>query len=122
MYWFFFQLLLPFCDTSKSGVRDDQRMNYYTEVSKFTNVYAYLNGQGSNYRHVWKNTSSMELVCFDGVLFHDGSLGVTNGAIYKRWDPKNDNYLEKITLKVCNNDACPKRGEPEYDPTSRPRL
>jgi len=128
---FFFQLLLPFCDTSKSGVRDDPRMNYYTEVSKFTNVYAYLNGQGSDYGHVWKNTSAMELVRFDGVLFHDGSLGGSNGAIYRRWDPRNDNYSEKIrnamtitrygelkrNLKLCNNDACPKRGEPEYDPS-----
>jgi hypothetical protein len=106
-------------------------MNYYTEVSKFTNVYAYLNGQGSDYGHVWKNTSAMELVHFDGVLFHDGSLGGSNGAIYQRWDPKNDNYSEKITnamtitrygelkrnLKLCNNDVCPKRGEPEYDPS-----
>ena len=58
----FFQLLLPFCDTSKSSVRDDPRMNYYTKVLKFTNVYAYLNGQGSDYGHVWKNMSAMELV------------------------------------------------------------
>ena len=106
-------------------------MNYYTEVSKFTNVYAYLNGQGSDYGHVWKKILAMELVRFDGVLFHDGSLGGSNGAIYRRWDPKNDNYSEKIinamtitrygelkrSLKLCNNGACPKRGEPEYDPS-----
>ncbi len=74
----------------------------------------------------------MELVQFNGVLFHDRSLGGSNGAIYQRWDPKNDNYLEKIrnamtivtrygelkrNLKLCNNDACPKRGEQEYNPS-----
>ncbi len=109
-------------------MRDDPRMNYYTKVLKFTNVNACLNGQGSDYGHVWKNMSAMELVRFDGVLFHDGSLGGWNGAIYQRWDPKTDNYSEKIrnamtitrygerNLKLCNNDACPKRGEPEYNP------
>jgi hypothetical protein len=30
----------------------------------------------------------MELVHFDGVLFHDESLGGSNRAIYQRWDPK----------------------------------
>ena len=58
---FFFQLLLPLCDTSKSGVQDDPRMNYYTEVSKLTNMYAYLSGQGSDYGHVFKNTSAQPL-------------------------------------------------------------
>eukprot|EP00521_Asterionellopsis_glacialis_P000227 CAMPEP_0195249198 /NCGR_PEP_ID=MMETSP0706-20130129/1978_1 /TAXON_ID=33640 /ORGANISM="Asterionellopsis glacialis, Strain CCMP134" /LENGTH=359 /DNA_ID=CAMNT_0040300965 /DNA_START=20 /DNA_END=1102 /DNA_ORIENTATION=+ len=35
---FFFQLLLPFCDPMKSGIADDPRIGYYTEVEKFTNA------------------------------------------------------------------------------------
>lgn len=128
---FFYQLLLPLCDTSKSGVEDDPRMNFYTEVTKFTNVYAYLSGTGSDYGHAFKNTSAMELLRFDGVLFHDGSLGGSNGALYRRWDHTNDTYSQRIAetmtmtryseikrfLKLCNNDGNPKRGEDGYDPS-----
>ena len=127
---FFFQLLLPFCDTSKSGIPNDPRKSYYTECSKFTNSYAYLQGQGSDYGHVWKNTSAAELLHFDGVLFHDGTLGGSNGALYRRWDKSNDCYSKNIAeaitvtryaevkrnLKLCNNSECPKRGQPGYDP------
>eukprot|EP00957_Ditylum_brightwellii_P135435 10326415-Ditylum_brightwellii.AAC.1 len=63
---FFFQLLLPLCDTPKSGIRNDPRMSYYTELSKFTNAYTYLQGKGSDYGHVWKNTNAAELLHFDG--------------------------------------------------------
>lgn len=128
---FFLQLLLPLCDTSKSMVANDPRMNYYTEVSKYTNVYAYLHGQGSDYGHVWNNTTAAEILHFDGVLFHDGILGGSNGALYRRWDENSVCYSEKVAksitltrygeikrnLKLCNNDALPKRGEEGYDPS-----
>jgi hypothetical protein len=28
----------------------------------------------------------------------------------------------KRNLKLCNNDVCPKRGEPEYDPVRQPKI
>ena len=37
---FFLQLILPMCDTTKSGVRNDPRKLYYSDVEKFTNIYA----------------------------------------------------------------------------------
>ena len=127
---FFFQLLLPLCDTAKSGIANDPRRSYYTELSKFTNSYAYLQGQGSDYGHVWKNTTAAEILHFDGVLFHDGTLGGSNGALYRRWDKTNDCYSKiiaesmtitrhnelKRNLKLCNNSEVAKRGQPGYDP------
>lgn len=127
---FFFQLLLPLCDTSKSGIEGDPRQSYYTELSGFTNLYAYQGGQGSDYGHVWKNTTAAEILRFDGVLFHDGTLGGSNGALYRRWDEENDCYSKRIAeamtltrfaeikrnLKLCNNEKSAKRGERGYDP------
>lgn len=128
---FFFQLLLPLCDPSKSGIDQDPRMAYYTDVCRFTNANAYLSGQGSDYGHVWNNTSACELLHFDGVLFHDGVLGGSNGALYRRWN-KNiaccyskdiatsmtlTRYGEiKRNLKLCNNDTAPKRSQQGYNP------
>jgi hypothetical protein len=68
---FFFQLLLPICDPSKSGITNDRRAPYYTELSKFTNLYAYQSGCGADYGHKWHMTSAAELLHFDGVLVHD---------------------------------------------------
>lgn len=127
---FFYQLLLPFCDPKKSGVANDPRVAYYTEVERFTNASAALSGQGSSYGHTWKATSACELLKFDGVLFYDGSLGGSGGAIYRRWDQSccmyNKDIANAMTLtrwgelkrnmKLCLNQSCPKRGERNYDP------
>ena len=48
---FFYQLILPLCDTSKSGVENDPRMNYYCEVEWWSNLYALQLGLGGSYGH-----------------------------------------------------------------------
>jgi len=127
---FFFQLLLPFCDPAKSGVNGDPRIPYYTDVEKYTNASAALSGQGSSYGHCWKPTSTGELFRFDAILLHDGVLGGSDGALYRRWD-KNcitfskeiaasmtlTRYAEiKMHVKLCVNGIAPKRGESNYNP------
>ncbi len=127
---FFFQLLLPFCDPSKSGVEDDPRIAYYTEVEKFTNASKFLTGTGVSYGHEWSQTSAAELLCHDGILVQDGVLGGSDGALYQRWDTSSPMYSSLIansmTLtrygelkrnkKLCVNISSPKPDQPGYDP------
>lgn len=130
---FFYQLLLPICDPSKSGIADDPRIAYYTDVEKFTNASKHITGQGVSYGHKWKVTSAGELLQFDGIVAHDGVKGGSNGALYRRWDIAcPEMYSEAISKtmtltrfgelkrskKLClNNDKSnPARGEPGYNP------
>ena len=39
-FLFFYQLILPICDTNKSGIDDDPRLPYYSAVEKWSNGYA----------------------------------------------------------------------------------
>ena len=128
---FFYQLLLPICDPSKSGVEGDPRKPYYTEVERFTNASKCLSGAGSSYGHSWTQTTAAELLCHDGVLFMDGVLGGSEGALYQRWDDTSPMYSPHITnsmtmtrwcelkrnKKLCVNETAKKRGDPGYDPS-----
>ena len=126
---FFYQLLLPFCDTQKSGLHNDPRMSYYSELESWTNGYALQIGLGGSYGHKFKNVLINELVNFDGILVKDGVKGGSDGAIYRRWqncEDMDDNIINamtyrrflqiKRTIKLCDNRMCPKRGEEGYDP------
>ena len=62
---FFYQLILPICDPSLSGVADDPRKSFYTEVERFSNLYAAQIGLGGSYGHEFKSISIPELVHFD---------------------------------------------------------
>ena len=127
---FFFQLILPFCDPSKSGIEDDPRYPYYTEVEKFTNTSKSFSGAGISYGHEWNPATANELLCHDGILFLDGALGGSNGALYRRWDPSSIMFSKQIadamTLtrygelkrnkKLCVNEFHHDRQHPKYNP------
>jgi hypothetical protein len=126
---FFYQLLLPICDPTKSGIDDDPRKAFYSKVEGFTNSYAYSIGLGGSYGHRFKSIDLHELVHFDGVVVRDGVRGGSNGALYRRWMDGADQdeliaesihhcrWLQiKRCIKLCNNETAPKRGEPDYDP------
>ena len=104
-------------------------MSYYSQVETWTNAYALQLGLGGSYGHRFNNVMIQELVNFDGVLVKDGVKGGSDGAIYRRWQNSEDmdqaiidsmsyrRFLQiKRTLKLCDNRACPKRGEDGYDP------
>ena len=127
---FFYQLLLPICDVSKSGVEDDQRMPFYSKVEEWSNIYALGIGLGGTYGHTYKNVTSKELVRFDGCVVRDGVRGGSGGALYRWWmegTDYDDNISSALTYrrfiqikrvkKLCNNSTAPKRGEEGYDPT-----
>ena len=80
---FFFQLLLPMCNPKQSGVEDDNRMSYYDDVMRFSNIYRYEKNIGMSYGHKILEASMPEFVHFDGVVVRDGVLGGGDGAIYR---------------------------------------
>eukprot|EP00957_Ditylum_brightwellii_P205292 15343244-Ditylum_brightwellii.AAC.1 len=74
---FFYQLLFPICDTSKSNVNDDPQKNFYTDVAHFTNQYALNKGLFSGYDHSCDIVKMKELVIemafFSPMLQGEGS-------------------------------------------------
>lgn len=128
---FFYQLLLPFCDPAQSGIADDPRMPFYTNVLRFSNLYSFHNNLGSGpYGHYFDPLTLEDIIHFDGVPVRNGTLGKSDAALHRRWmnsssayDPEIDQSISharwlqvKRVIKLCDNDKCPKRGEPGYDP------
>jgi hypothetical protein len=127
---FFLQLLLPMCDPTKSGIDGDPRRPYYTNVEAWTQKYATTLGLGGSYGHEFKPVLAQELVHFDAALVRDGVHGGSDGAIYRRWQTSSTIFDTRIadsithtrwlqikrTLKLCDNESAPKRGEVGYDP------
>ena len=72
---FFYQLLFPMCDTSKSNANGDPRKNFYTDVAHFTNQYALDKGLFSGYGHSCGNVKVKELVHWDDILFAHAARG-----------------------------------------------
>ena len=127
-FLFFYQLLLPICDISKSGIANDPRLSYYSNVEEWSNMYACKLGLGGTYGHAFKNLTARELMVHDGCIVRDGVRG-GNGAIHRRWmncaDYDDDIFTAmphrrwlqaKRVKKLCNNDVAPKKGEEGYDP------
>ena len=57
-FLFFYQLILPICDTKKSGIDDDPRMSYYSAVERWSNFYAVNLGLGGTYGHSFRNVTA----------------------------------------------------------------
>ena len=129
-FLFFYQLILPICDTARSGIPNDKRLPYYAKVEEWSNLYAFQIGLGGSYGHEFRNVTLKEIVQHDACIIRDGVRGGSSGAIYRRWQIGAD-YDDDIAMaisfrrwlqvkrvkKLCNNDVVPKRNEPEYDPT-----
>ena len=88
---FFYQLLLPLHDTKKT-IQGDPRQLYYSEKSKWTNVYAAELGlMGSGYGHKFEPVNPTQLLKWDGIIVQDGVHGGSNGAILRRTDLREGN-------------------------------
>ena len=99
---FFYQLLFPFCAPSDSGVAEDHRMPFYSNVSVFTNMYAMWKGAGSGYGHDFTQVSIPELVHWAGVPLCNGALDGRLATLFHCWkehDPRYDPVIaENIKL------------------------
>jgi hypothetical protein len=128
--FFFWQLLFPICDPKRSGIDEDPRLPFYSEVENWKQKYAASQGLFGAYGHEFKPVMSSELLHFDMAVIRDSVLGGMGGAIYRRWsmadlayDPEiasamsHSRWLQiKRTYKLCDNDLSPKKGKPGYDP------
>ena len=128
---FFYQLILPFCDPSQSGVPQNPRRAFYTDALKFSNLYAFQNNLGTGpYGHHFDPMTLEDLVHFDGATVRNGVHGSNVSSIHRRWMPSSCSYDKEIhesinhyrwlqckqVWKLCDNSKAPKRGEDGYDP------
>lgn len=81
----FFQLILPIVDSKDFGIEGDEQKHYYTEVERWSNIFGYKKGLGSEYGHVYHPVRVSEHVHFDGAVFCDGVLGGSNRNINHHW-------------------------------------
>jgi hypothetical protein len=120
----------PICDPKRSGIEEDPRLPFHSEVENWTQKYAASQGLMGAYGYLFKPVMSSDLVHFDMAVFQDGVLGGMAGAIYRRWSKDDSAYDPEIcaamshtrwlqikrTYKLCGNDCSPKKGQPGYDP------
>jgi hypothetical protein len=117
------------CSTEKSGIPNDPRKSFYSKVEVYSQKYALDIGLGGSYGHVFKPLTLDELVRFDGVIVRDGVRGGSNGAVHRRWElgADHDKHISRSisysrylavrqVIKLNDNSASPKRGEPLYNP------
>ncbi len=130
---FFYQLLFPLCEPSKSGIAGDKRMPYHTQTAAYTNIYAATEGGGVGYGHDWKPVSVTEMIKWEGIPIRHGANDGKPGTHHARWmatDSRHDaiiadnfnysRYLEvKRMFKLSNNEKEKKRGEEGYDPCNK---
>eukprot|EP00957_Ditylum_brightwellii_P181631 13835862-Ditylum_brightwellii.AAC.1 len=79
----FYQLLLPICDTLKSEIRNDPQKSYYSKVEKYAIIYAAQLGLGGAHSKKFEHIKIEELVQWDRIVLRDGVRGGSNGAIYR---------------------------------------
>ena len=60
-------------------------MPYYSEVEKWSNIYAYHIGVGGSYSHSFKTVKLYEFYCYDICTVGDGAMGGTTGAFCCHW-------------------------------------
>jgi hypothetical protein len=131
---FFSQLMLPICDPAHSGIPDDPRLPFHTEVLRFSNLCAFQNDLGTGpCGHHFEQLHLEELLRFDGAVVRNGVLGNSDSAFHHRWlkgssvhDSEMDTAIAhrrwlqiKRVYKLCNNADAPKRGEPGCDPAHK---
>ena len=81
-------------DPKKSGIPNDGRRSYYTEVARFTNINKHVNTT-AGYGHFVPEFLPYHLVNFDGVLnYHCAAHG--RHDIHLRWDKTDVLYNKAI--------------------------
>jgi hypothetical protein len=93
---FFYQLLFPLSPPESSGIEDDSRMPYYSNIAILANVYVSISGGGSGMGHDWRNVMVPELVHWTGVPTRHGSLDGKPGTTFSPWNAHNPCYDSAI--------------------------
>jgi len=72
---------------SNSGILNDTRLPFYTDVTKYSNLYRLQNSIGTEYGHHIAEATMPEYVRFDGCVAREGLRG-RQGALFRAWDQK----------------------------------
>ena len=97
---FFYQILLLICDVNNSGIFDDTRQNYFSDVENLSACYTFDIGLLGSYGHKFKVTTIDELVQFDGVVIRDGVRGGSDVALYCIWKYYGYDFDEEISNSI----------------------
>ena len=125
-----YQILLMICDVNNSGIFDDPRHNYFSNVETFCARYIFGIGLLGSYGHNFKVPKIYELVKFDGVVIYYCLRGGNYGEFYCRWKYNGSGFDKEIpnsinlgrclqikcVIKLCNNKDAPKRSGTNYNP------
>ena len=76
-----YKLILTRYSVRKSVIRKDPQKDYYSEVDKWSNIYAAPIGLGGTYSNNFEHIRIDYLVRWDVVLIRDGVRGGSNVAI-----------------------------------------
>ena len=99
-FLFFYQLILPICNTEKLGFRGDEQLSYYAQVKEWSNLCAYQIGLGGSYVYEFKNVPVKEIFHHDKYVVRDNVRGGNSGDIYRHWQIGAD-YDNNIILTFC---------------------
>ena len=80
---YFFQLVFPIGDTTLN--KDDPCFSFFSEVTKYMNIYVGALGLGSGYGHDFKSIQITKLVRYYEILVQFGVLGGNEGAILQQF-------------------------------------
>jgi hypothetical protein len=102
--FFFYQLLFTLSPPESSGIEDDSRMPYFSQVAILTNVYASISGGGSGMGREWRNVTVPELVHWTCVPIQHGALDGKADTIFAHWnadDPCYDSAIAESMTCEC---------------------
>jgi hypothetical protein len=130
---FFFQLLFPLMSPAESGVEDDHRMPYFSNVTMLTNLYASSKASGIGIGHEWLPCSVKDMVKWTGIPIRHGALEGTPATLKYRWaehDARHDSEISncmteqrwlliKRYFKLNLNFEEVPRGSTGYDPCAK---
>jgi hypothetical protein len=119
---FFYQLLLPICDSKKNYITGDSQKGFFANISPMINLYTCKFGMDGTYGKVFQPVTLQEVVNFEGIVHHHGVRGGGAG-IHLCWDPSASDFDElvyktmsytmflqiKRTYTLCNNYTAPKQ-------------
>jgi hypothetical protein len=107
---FFYQLLLPIVDPAMSGIKEDTRMGYYTEVARNTNLYAFVpKNRGGTRGHVFCPTAAEELLVWDGIVCQNLNTNIAECWMMNQTNTFDQEIMEAmhfrrwVDIKACLN-------------------
>ncbi len=129
----FYQLLLPIVDPKMSRIDGDTRIEYYKDVARNTNMYAFgVKNRGGTHGHVFHPTTAEELLVWDGTVCRNINTNIAESWMMNQSNTFDQEIMEAMNFRRwLNIRAClkqnefwteKKRTDEGYDPTQKYQL